>query len=29
MTDALDDKNLGWRWPRYGVDASWDFGYVV
>lgn len=29
LTDALDNKELGWRWSRYGVDATWDFGYVV
>lgn len=29
MFDALENKELGWRWSRYGVDATWDFGYVV
>jgi hypothetical protein len=29
MTDVLDSKELGWRWSRYGVDSTWDFGYAV
>uniref|UniRef100_A0A093VZ42 Serine/threonine-protein kinase tel1 n=1 Tax=Talaromyces marneffei PM1 TaxID=1077442 RepID=A0A093VZ42_TALMA len=29
MADALADNNIDWDWSRYGVDRTWDFGYIV
>jgi hypothetical protein len=29
IADILADKEMSWRWSRYGVDGTWDFAHIV